>query len=206
MAKKIGISVVVLIAILVIFIATRPAAFHIERSAQVDAPPEAVFPLINDFHQWAKWSPFEKLDPDMKKTFEGAEAGPGAIYTWSGNSSAGVGRMTIEESKPGERVDIKLEFTKPMKATNQAIFTLKPTESGTRVTWSMDGNNGFMGKAVTLFMNMDSMVGTQFEEGLANLNTAAKATAQDAAPPVKETPAADAAASDDAAETSPAAR
>ena len=186
MALKIGIGVAVVIVALLIVIATRPAAFHIERSAQVNASPDVVFPLINDFHRWADWSPFEKLDPKMKKTFEGAEAGPGAVYTWSGNSQAGEGRMTLEESKPDELVAIKLEFTKPMQATNQATFKLVPSDDGTRVTWSMDGNNGFMGKAFSLFVNMDKMVGAQFEEGLGNLNTLAQA--KKAEPPAEDAP------------------
>ena len=156
------------------FIATRPDDFRIERSAEVAAPPEAVFPLINDFHEWNRWSPFEKMDPAMKRTFDGPSSGVGAKYAWTGNDQAGEGHMTIEESKPAQLVSIKLEFTKPMAATNQAIFRLEPSGSGTRVTWSMEGKNSFVGKAFSTLMDMDKMVGGEFEKGLASLGAAAK--------------------------------
>jgi uncharacterized protein YndB with AHSA1/START domain len=174
----IAIAVVVVIVGLFAFIATRPNSFHVERSAEVGAPAGAVFPLINDFHEWAQWSPWEKMDPTMKKTFEGPSAGPGAVYAWSGNNKVGEGRMTILESKPAERVVIKLQFFKPFAATNQATFTLAPAAAGTRVTWSMDGRNTLMGKVFSLFMDMDKMIGKDFEKGLANLNTAAQAVTQ----------------------------
>lgn len=166
-----GLVIVVGVVGAVGFVASRPADFHVERSAQIDAPPEIAFSLINDFHQWQKWSPFEKLDPNLKRTFAGPAAGKGAVYAWAGNDQAGEGRMTIEESKPGELVSIKLEFIKPFAATNQATFTLTPSGAGTKVTWSMDGTNGMLGKAMSIFMNMDAMCGSAFEEGLANLNT-----------------------------------
>src|SRR5690349_18935122 len=153
-AIYIGIGVLVFIVAAIVFIASRPDDFHVERSAQVSAPPDAVFPLINDFHQWARWSPYEKFDPDMKKTFEGPEAGPGAVYAWDGNSKAGAGRTTILESKPGELVAIKLEMFKPFAGTNQVAFKLVPTEGGTRVTWGMDGKYNFITKGLCLFMDM----------------------------------------------------
>jgi hypothetical protein len=171
------IAVVVIVAV-VAFIATRPDSFRIQRSAPIKAPPDVVFSLINDFHEWAQWSPWEKLDANMKKTFEGPSAGPGAIYAWTGNKKVGEGRMTLLESKPGELVLIKLEFFRPFKATNQATFQLAPSEAGTQVAWIMDGKSNFMHKAMSVFMNLDALVGKDFEQGLANLNTAAQAETQ----------------------------
>jgi hypothetical protein len=177
MAKKIGLAVLVVLAVLVLFVATRPAHFRVERSATIHAPSGVVYPLIADFHNWPKWSPWEKLDPSMKKTFSGAPSGTGAEYAWVGNDKAGEGRMTITESKPAELVSMKLEFIKPFAATNQAAFKLAPTGAGTQVQWSMEGENGFIAKAFSLIMNMDSLVGKDFEQGLANLNTVAQAAA-----------------------------
>lgn len=179
MATKIGIAVLVIIGGLLVFISTRPESFRIERSAQVKAPVDVVFALINDFHQWALWSPYEKLDPDMKKTFEGPPAGPGASYAWSGNNKSGEGRMTILENKPGELITIKLEFTRPFSATNQTTFKLEPSGNGTRVSWIMEGKNTFMGKAMSAFMSMDKLLGKDFEQGLANLDAAAQARVQE---------------------------
>lgn len=177
-AKKIVVGILVIVVVLVAVIATRPSAFAIERNGQISAPPEAVHPLINDFHQWTLWSPWEKLDPNLKRTYEGPTAGPGAVYAWVGNSEAGEGKMTILESKPNEKVDIKLEFLKPFAATNTTLFKLTPEAGGTKVTWRMEGNNNFICKAFSMFMDVDKMVGKDFETGLANLNTAAQAEAQ----------------------------
>ena len=177
MAYKIGIAVLVVLAALGIVIATRPAHFRVERSALVHAPPAAVFPLIDDFHNWPKWSPWEKLDPNMKKTFSGAPAGTGAQYAWAGNDKAGEGRMTIMDSKPSELVSVKLEFLKPFAATNLATFKLTPSGADTQLTWSMEGENGFVAKAFCMVMDMDAMVGKDFEEGLANLDKLAQRTA-----------------------------
>jgi uncharacterized protein YndB with AHSA1/START domain len=175
MIKKILIAVVAVLLVLSVFIATRPAHFRVERSAQINAPSTTVFGLINDFHQWPKWSPWEKLDPAMKKTFSGAPAGTGAEYSWVGNDKAGEGRMTITDSKPSELVAMKLEFLKPFAATDQATFTLTPNSAGTEVHWSMEGDNGFLAKGFSLLMNMDQLVGKDFEEGLAKLNKLAQA-------------------------------
>lgn len=172
--RKIAIAGLVIVAAAVGFVASRPDTFHVERSAQVEAPPEVAWALINDFHAWQKWSPFEKLDPNLKRTFEGADSGKGAVYAWAGNDQAGEGRMTIEETRPGELVSIKLEFLKPFAATNRATFTLVPSGSGTKVTWSMDGKNDMLAKTMSVFMDMDKMCGSAFEEGLANLNTASQ--------------------------------
>jgi hypothetical protein len=170
----IGIGLLVLLGVLVLFIATRPAKFRIERSAQLSAPSGAVFALLNDFHLWSKWSPWEKLDPAMKKTFSGAESGTGAEYAWSGNNKAGEGRMIMLDSKPNEQLSIKLVFLKPFAATNLTTFKLEPAAAGTTVHWIMEGENDFAGKAFSLLMNMDKMLGASFDEGLANLNRAAQ--------------------------------
>jgi hypothetical protein len=171
MAIQIGIGVLVLVALVLAYIATRPGSFHIERSAQVNAPAGVVHSIINDLRKWEKWSPYDKHDPAMKKTFEGPSAGPGAIYTWNGNNQVGEGRLTILESKPGKLVSMKLEFSRPFSCSNQVNFILEPSGAGTKVTWAMDGKNQFVSKAMSLVMNMDKMVGNDFEQGLANLNT-----------------------------------
>jgi hypothetical protein len=167
----------VILAVLLAFVASRPAKFRIERSAQVHAPSHTVFALLNDFHEWSKWSPWEKLDRNMKKMFSGASAGPGAEYAWVGNSKAGEGNMTILSSTANETVSIQLRFLKPFPATNVSTFKLSPASSGTTVHWIVEGENGFAGKAFSLIVNMDKMLGKDFEEGLANLNTAAQAAA-----------------------------
>ena len=174
MALQIGIGLLALIALLVVLITMRPARFRIARSAEIKASSERVFSLLNDFHQWAKWSPWEKLDPSMKKTFTGPEAGKGATYSWLGNSKAGEGHMTILESKPNELVLLELEFIKPFPAKNKTTFKLSPSAGGTEVHWIMEGEHNFSGKAFALFVNMDKFLGKDFEQGLANLNTAAQ--------------------------------
>jgi hypothetical protein len=176
----IGIVVVVLILVVaaLALIATRPENFRIERSARISAPPDVVFSIIDSLRQWGRWSPYDKRDPNMKKTFEGPSAGPGAVYSWNGNNEVGEGRLTILDSKPGELVTMKLEFSRPFKATNQVNFKLVPAEGGTRVSWIMDGKYNFITKAMSLIMSMDKMVGKDFEQGLANLNTVAQAETQ----------------------------
>jgi hypothetical protein len=157
-----------------LYVATRPAAFRITRSLVVGAPAAAIFPLINDFREWVKWSPWEKLDPNMKKTYDGAESGVGASYHWVGDKS-GEGKMTLTESVPDRRVVIDLRFIKPFPANNNTVFTLEPEGEGTRVTWTMDGQNSFIAKAFNVVMNMDKLVGKDFESGLAAMATAATA-------------------------------
>ena len=193
MLKKIGIGVAAALLVLIIVIATRPSTFHYERSTTVAAPPAAVYALVSDFHQWAKWSPWDKLDPNMKRTYSGTPATVGAKYEWVGNDDVGEGRMTIEEAKPNELVRTKLEFIKPWEATNTSTFTLKPEASGTKVTWSMDGPNNFMSKAFGLFMDMEGMIGKDFEKGLADIKKNAEADAAQrpqgaAAPPAAPAP------------------
>jgi len=161
------------LATVAVTIATRPAAFRITRSVVLTAPVEALFRHVNDFHLWQHWSPFVKLDPNMKVSFEGAAQGVGAVYHWSGNNKAGAGRMAITDSAENRRVAIELSFSKPMKAQNTAEFSFEPVSGGTRVTWAMTGNNNFVGKAFALIMDTDKMVGGSFEEGLNNLGVAA---------------------------------
>jgi uncharacterized protein YndB with AHSA1/START domain len=175
MLRMILLGVLAVLLLAVAFIASRPSSFAIERSAIIAARPEAVFPLLNDFHQWGRWSPYEKRDPNMKRSFDGPASGVGSSYAWSGNADAGEGRMEIVEATPGKSVTIDLEFTKPFRAKNQSSFTLFPLEGGgTRVKWSMKGENGFLGKAMSLALDMDALVGKDFEQGLANLDKAAR--------------------------------
>ena len=174
MLKKILIGLGALFGVLLIVIALRPATFHLERSINVAAPTEAAFAQVNDFHAWSKWSPWEKLDPAMKRSYEGPPSGVGAKYAWVGNKEVGEGRMTIQQSEPSSIV-VKLEFLKPFAATNTASFAFAPTsDGGSKVTWAMDGNLDFMGKAVHLFMDMEKMLGPDFEKGLSELKVAAE--------------------------------
>jgi hypothetical protein len=172
------ILVVVIIAVCVVVVAMQPAHYRVERSATMNAPAPVVFNQVNDFHKWDAWSPWAKLDPNMKTTFEGAPSGTGAVYAWTGNSDVGEGRMTIMDSKPGEAIKIKLEFIKPFAATSDTLFSFKPQGNQTAVTWTMDGDNNFVGKAMCLFMNMDKMVGGDFEKGLAQMKAVAEKAAQ----------------------------
>lgn len=165
-----------LIVALIVVIALQPGPFSITRSASIAAPPATVFAHVNDFHKWEAWSPWAKLDPAMKTTYDGPPSGKGAIYTWAGNSKVGEGRMTLTDSRPGERVGILLEFLKPMAAVNQTEFLFKDDAGKTTVTWNMSGTNNFLGKAFALFVNMDKMVGTDFEKGLAQLKAVSEAT------------------------------
>jgi hypothetical protein len=174
MLRKILIGIAAVVVLFVIIVATRPGAFHIERSVSIAAPAENAFVQVNDFHAWAAWSPWEKIDPAMKRTFEGAPAGPGAGYSWLGNDKVGEGRMTILDSSKPSRVSIKLEFIKPWTATNAVIFTFTPVADGTKATWAMDGQNNFGAKAASLFMDIDKMVGGDFERGLAALKAVAE--------------------------------
>ena len=174
MLKKIALGVVVLIAALLIFAATRPDTFRVERTASINAPAATIFPLINDFRNWDSWSPWEKLDPNMTRTFSGSPRGEGAVYAWDGNSDAGAGRMEIVESIPPSKVTIQLDFTAPFESSNVTEFTLTPSGDSTTVTWAMHGNNEFIGKLMGIFMNMDSLIGGDFEKGLAAMATAAE--------------------------------
>lgn len=183
MVKKVLAGLAVLILAFVAFTATRPAEFVYVRKTVVAAPADVVFGLVNDFHNWKGWSPWEGLDPKMTAAFEGPAAGPGAIYTWKGNDQVGEGRMTITESKPNDFVAIKLEFLKPFEATNTTTLNMVQSEKSTEVTWRMEGKNNFMSKAAGVFMNMDKMIGDDFEKGLAKLKALTEAKAKEAPAP-----------------------
>jgi hypothetical protein len=174
------IALAVLAAVLVLFlivVAMQPSQFRIERKGKITAPPAIVFGHVNDLHKWTSWSPWEKLDPELKRTYDGAAAGTGAQYAWSGNNKVGQGKMTIVESRPSELIRIQLEFIRPFTATNISEFTFQQEGNKTNVTWSMTGTNNFMAKAFGLLMNMDKLVGSDFEKGLAGMKAVAEAPA-----------------------------
>jgi len=160
---------VIVVAVVLLYAATRPDTFRIQRSVKVAAPPDKVFPLINDFHNWHAWSPWEKKDPAMKKTHSGASQGKGAVLEWDGNKDVGTGRMEALESIPSAKIVIKLDFLKPFEAHNTAEFTVSAAGNVTDVTWAMYGPQPYMMKVMGLLCSMDKMVGKDFETGLANL-------------------------------------
>ena len=157
--------------IFIIVIAGRPDEFTVTRAISIAAPPEKIFPHVNDLHQWEAWSPWAKLDPNAKYTFSGADAGAGAAMAWDGSKKVGAGQMTITESQPSALIRFRLDFQKPMQATNTAEFTFRPEGHQTVVTWSMSGKNNFFFKAFGLFVNCDKMIGGDFEKGLASLKS-----------------------------------
>jgi len=170
--------VVVLVVGFVIAVAMQPSDYRIERSIKIKAPPEVVFAQVNDFHNWEAWSPWAKLDPKSKTTFKGAEAGKDAHFAWSGNDEVGQGEMLITESVPNEKILIKLDFKKPMESTCATEFKFKEEGDQTKVTWTMSGHNDFVGRAFCMFMDMDQMVGKDFEKGLASIKAVAEAEAK----------------------------
>lgn len=162
--------VLVGIVVLILVVAsTRPSTFRVVRTATIDAPPEKIFPLLNDFRGWASWSPWERMDPAMERNHSGAASGVGAKYHWRGNKKVGEGSMEILESAPPLRLKLRLDFIKPFEGHNQIEFTLAPTGSGTTVAWDMHGPANLMTKVMGLFMSMDKMIGKDFEAGLENL-------------------------------------
>jgi len=167
MLKKILIGLAIIIALLVIVIATRPDDFRVTRSATMKASPEAVFNQVNDLKKWNAWSPWAKMDPKMVQTYDGPESGKGAVSEWKGDSTVGEGRMTITESQPHQLIRLRLEFMKPMSATNDVEYTFTPSGDQTTMTWTMSGKNNFVGKAFGLFMDIEKMCGDQFDQGLA---------------------------------------
>ncbi|MGH8768559.1 MAG: SRPBCC family protein [Burkholderiales bacterium] len=169
MLKIIAMVIAALIASVLVFAATKPDTFRVQRAASIKAPPEKVFALINDFNRWGAWSPWEKKDPAMKRTFGAATSGKGAVYAWEGNKDVGQGRMEIAESVPPSSIRINLDFVKPFEARNLVEFTLEPEGDLTNVTWAMQGDTPYFAKIIHVFINMDKMVGTDFEAGLANL-------------------------------------
>ena len=174
MLKTIAVIVAVLIAGVLIFATTKPDTFSVQRSATIKAPPDKIFAVLNDFHRWTEWSPWEKLDPAMKRTLGGPASGKGATYAWEGNNKAGAGRMEIVESAPARKVGIQLDFIKPFEGHNIAEFTLTPQGDATQVNWQMHGPAPFITKLMQVFVSMDSMIGKDFEEGLANLKKVAE--------------------------------
>jgi carbon monoxide dehydrogenase subunit G len=174
MIKTIAIVVVLLIAAVLIFAATRPDTFRVQRSTSIKAPPGKIFPFINDFQNWAAWSPYEKLDPQMKRSRSGAASGKGSVYEWEGNSKVGKGRMEIADMSAPSLVRINLDFVRPFEAHNIAEFTLDPKGESTNVTWAMHGPAPYVSKLMGLFFSMDRMIGKDFETGLANLKSLAE--------------------------------
>lgn len=169
MIKAIAILVVVLIVGVLILASTKPDTFTVQRSTTIQAPPEKVFAVINDFHRWTDWSPWEKLDPAMKRTLGGPASGKGANYAWEGNGKAGAGHMEIIESVPSSKVGIQLDFIKPFEGHNVTEFTFVPQGDTTQVNWVMRGPTPFVSKLMQVFVSLDKMIGKDFEEGLANL-------------------------------------
>jgi uncharacterized protein YndB with AHSA1/START domain len=174
MVKKLLLVFVLLIGILLIYAATRPDSFRVERKTTIKAPPEKIFGLINDLHQWEAWSPWEKIDPQIKRTYTGAASGKGAAYEWNGNKDIGQGRMEIAETTPSSKVTLKLDFLKPFEAHNMVEFALAAQGDSTLVTHAMYGPSPYISKLMGLVFSMDKMVGDKFEEGLGNLKTLAE--------------------------------
>jgi len=167
----VAVVIAIAIAVVLILAATKPDTFSVRRAATLKAPPERIFPLINDFHQWGSWSPWEHKDPAMKRTYSGAASGKGAVYAWDGNKNVGSGRMEILEASPPSKIVIKLDFFAPFEAHNTAEFTMLPQGDATSLTWVMHGPLVFMAKVMHVFINMDKMIGKDFEAGLANIKT-----------------------------------
>ncbi len=174
MFKRVLLVFVVLIGLLLAYAATRPDTFRVERAVVIQAPPAKVFALIDDFHRWAGWSPWENRDPAMKRTHSGAASGKGAVYAWQGNSDVGAGRMEILETSAPSRVLIRLDFLEPFAATNTAEYTIVPEGDASRVTWAMHGPAPFVSKLMQVFVSMDKMIGKDFEQGLASLKALAE--------------------------------
>jgi len=175
MLKRILLGFAVVVLLLVLIVAIQPADYRVSRSATIDAPPAAVFPHVNGFHKWNAWSPWAKLDPSARNSFEGPGEGEGAIFKWSGNDQIGEGEMTLTKSKPNELVETRIHFVRPFEDTSTAEFVFAPKGEGTDVTWSMLGHKNFIAKAVCLFMDMDKMLGGDFEKGLASLKSVVEA-------------------------------
>jgi hypothetical protein len=175
MLKKILIALVIIVAGLALVIALQPATFRVTRTATIAAAPADVFALVNDFRNWDAWSPWAKLDPAMKTSYAGSPSGQGAVYSWVGNSDVGEGSMTIIDSQPASRVNIRLEFIKPFASVADNLFEFAPAAAGTTVTWTMSGDNNFLSKAFCLFTGgMDGMIGPDFEKGLAQMKAVAE--------------------------------
>jgi uncharacterized protein YndB with AHSA1/START domain len=174
MLKKILFTLTALLALLLLYAAAQPGTFRVERRIVIQAPPEKVWAELGDLRRWQGWSPWERMDPQMKRSYSTPSAGRGAIYAWEGNTQVGQGRMAIVEADTPARLVIKLDFIQPFEAHNTAEFTLMPQAGGTEVSWVMRGPNTYVGKLMQVFVDMDQMVGRDFETGLANLKTLAE--------------------------------
>ena len=167
--KIIFVIILIIIAILV-YASTKPETFHVERSVTIKAPPEKIFPLINDFHAWNDWTPYNK-DPAMKKTYSGSNQGVGAAYAWEGNKQVGRGDITITATTPPNNIEFDLHMIEPFEGRNKAVFTLAANGDSTNVTWSLDDKHNLMLKTMTIFVNLNNVIGNDFEVGLAKLKT-----------------------------------
>ena len=174
MLKTIVILIVVVVVAILAWASMQPDTLHVERTVTINAPAVEIFPLINDLHQWQSWSPWEKKDPAMKRTYSGPPSGKGAGYEWEGNSQVGSGRMEVTESTAPSKITMQLHFIKPFEGHDVGEFTLKPNGNSTTVTWSMTGPNRYLGKVMSIFVNMDKMIGNDFQDGLNNLKAIAE--------------------------------
>jgi uncharacterized protein YndB with AHSA1/START domain len=174
MFKYIAITLIVIVAGILIAAARRPDNFRVERAIRISAPAEKIFHYVNDFHQWGVWSPWEKLDPAMKRNYAGPAAGNGAVYDWQGNGKVGQGRMQILDATEPRHIIIKLDFIKPFEGHNRATFNFQPAGNDTEVVWTMEGPSPYISKVMGLIFNMDRLIGTDFETGLANLAAASE--------------------------------
>jgi len=170
----IAVVLAIAIAAVLVLAATKPNTLRVQRATSIKAPADSIFPMINDFHQWRSWSPYENKDPALKRTYEGAESGRGAVYAWDGNNNVGSGRMEILEASVPSKIVIKLDFFKPFEGHNTAEFTMLPQGDVTNLTWTMHGPAVFMSKVMQVFINLDHMIGRDFEVGLANLKKLAE--------------------------------
>ena len=174
MLKTITLAIAAAVVLLLIYASTRPDQFRVERSQVINAPAERIYGLVNDFHLWTQWSPWEKLDPAMQRSYSGTPSGMGTAYAWTGNSKVGAGRMEIVEAQPPHKLVLKLDFIKPFEGHNLAEFSFTATGQATEVRWSMHGPSPFISKLMGLFFDMDKLIGKDFAEGLANLKAVAE--------------------------------
>jgi uncharacterized protein YndB with AHSA1/START domain len=167
-------ALVLAVAAILVYAYFRPDTLHVQRSTSIKASPDKIFALINDFDQWAAWSPYEKKDPAMKRTRSGAPKGKGAVYAWDGDKNVGKGRMEITDAQPPSKVTINLDFEKPFAGHNTVVFTIEPKGDAVNVTWAMTGRSVYIARVIGIFISMDKMIGTDFEAGLASLKAVAE--------------------------------